>query len=77
MAARAGNPIPRAPMSGYVACGCRDCFDIAISPNGKPVLCSDCVAAGCHVHGTKLRALSTSHECQRSDAYGVGEESST
>jgi hypothetical protein len=46
--------------SGYVDCGCRDCFDIAIGEPGA--LCNDCEAAGCEANNG---------ECQRSDAYGV------
>lgn len=32
-------------MSGYIDCGCRDCFGIAIGKPGD--MCSDCEDAGC------------------------------
>jgi len=36
--------------SGYTNCGCRDCFEIAVSDDiGEPELCSACEAAGCMV----------------------------
>ena len=67
MATKSVSVVPRARMAGYVPCGCRDCFEIAISPDGvTPVLCSECVAAGCHVHGSKTCEICgpRGHECQ-------------
>lgn len=32
-------------MSGYVNCGCRDCFEITIGEPGE--FCDECVEAGC------------------------------
>lgn len=52
--------------SGYTDCGCRDCFDVAISSNVKVLaLCSDCADAGCSADGG---------ECQRADAYGASDD---
>lgn len=50
--------------SGYHACACRDCFDIAIGldSDGTPSMCHDCEAAGCE---------KDEGECQRDDAYGA------
>lgn len=53
-------------MSGYIACSCRDCCDIAITSGDGPVLCADCKEAGCEVNNG---------ECRREDAYGTEEES--
>lgn len=49
--------------SGYVNCGCRDCFEIAISGDdeNEPALCNECEDAGCDCDGG---------ECNRDDAYG-------
>lgn len=33
--------------SGYTDCKCRDCFEIAISKDGKPAYCWECREAGC------------------------------
>lgn len=52
--------------SGYCACACRDCFDTAITDHGEPALCGDCKDAGCSADGDE--------ECQRADAYGLGDE---
>lgn len=49
--------------SGYTACACRDCFDIAIGIAGE-AMCNDCEEAGCEAG---------EHECCRSDAYGCEE----
>jgi hypothetical protein len=43
---------------GYIPCGCRDCFEIAIGEPGD--LCWECEEAGCEGDG----------ECCRADAYG-------
>ena len=48
---------------GYQFCACRDCFDIAISPYGTPVLCGECSDAQCEINAG---------ECQREDAYTEG-----
>lgn len=49
-------------MSGYVDCGCRDCFDVAIASDGElGALCGDCEEAGCEADAG---------ECARQDAYG-------
>lgn len=45
-------------MSGYVDCGCRDCFEIAIGEPGA--LCHACKTAGCDPE----------RECQAAGAYG-------
>lgn len=37
------------PQSGYVACGCRDCMEIAIGLTGA--LCHECADAGCDGEG--------------------------
>ena len=51
--------------SGFTACACRDCFDIAVSNDiAKPDLCGDCEEAGCEKNNG---------ECQRVDAYGCDE----
>jgi hypothetical protein len=36
-------------MSGYCACACRDCFEIAIANEGEEnvTLCNECEDAGC------------------------------
>jgi hypothetical protein len=49
-------------MSGYVNCGCRDCFEVAIGGPGD--LCHECKEASCD----------PSRECQRPGAYGCEEE---
>jgi hypothetical protein len=54
--------------SGYCDCACRDCFDIAISDDGKPALCGLCADAGCDEHG--------GCDCERSDAYDTESEES-
>src|SRR5687767_439336 len=46
-------------MSGYVDCGCRDCFEVAIGEPGA--LCWACEEAGCECGNG---------ECQREGAYG-------
>lgn len=59
-------------MSGYVHCKCRDCFEIAIDSDdddGPGALCSGCFHAGCG------QASFLTGECQRSDAYGTGDDS--
>lgn len=38
----------RAPPSGYVDCGCRDCFEVAIGKPGD--MCWECERAGCEPH---------------------------
>jgi len=39
-------------VSGYTHCGCRDCFEIAISGlDHGPALCADCESAGCSAAG--------------------------
>ena len=58
--------IPR--LGGYAHCACRDCFDIAISDHGEPVLCHDCMDAGC--------SIDSDRECDRADAYGCEEMAS-
>lgn len=63
--ARPGVDIRQA-QSGYTDCACRDCFDTAVNGDGQPALCGDCQQAGCSAEGDQ--------ECQRSDAYGVGDE---
>ncbi len=50
-------------MSGYIDCGCRDCFEIAIGEAG--VFCNECEESGCEEDS----------ECKRSDAYGCEEPS--
>jgi hypothetical protein len=60
-------------MSGYTACACRDCMDIAISSvyNGRrlqPVLCQDCEDAGCVNADVNMDGYQ--YDCQRDDAYG-------
>lgn len=68
-------------MSGYVPCACRDCFDIAISGDGGPVLCLLCKGADCspwpgewqESDGTRWPSA-VGYECQRPDAYGDPEE---
>lgn len=69
---------------GYIDCACRDCFEIAISDKGEPTLCDDCQIAGCEVWpGEEAEAAEkysyprptwNQYECQREDAYGVGDE---
>jgi len=38
-------------LSGYCPCACRDCFEIAITSDGKPALCNECEASGCDCNG--------------------------
>lgn len=38
-------------MSGYVACACRDCFEIAVADDDGPALCWACEETGCNVAG--------------------------
>ncbi len=45
-------------MSGYIDCGCRDCFEIAIGEPGD--FCSGCEKAGCEPDS----------ECCQESAYG-------
>ena len=53
--------------SGYTACACRDCFDVAISDDmAHPELCGDCEDAGCDADGES--------ECERDDAYGCSDD---
>jgi hypothetical protein len=70
--------------SGYVACSCRDCFEIAISSEGddKLPMCHACVEAGCepHPHECEACLLDRSHgpgdpplvECQCAGDDGDG-----
>lgn len=56
-------------MSGYCACECRDCMEIAMTnDDGTPTLCSECEEAGCDAAGES--------ECEAAGAYGLddGEE---
>lgn len=47
--------------SGYTACKCRDCFEIAVSDDmNNPDFCHECREAGCEAD----------QECRRPDAYG-------
>jgi hypothetical protein len=48
--------------SGYWHCSCRDCFELLVGLPGEE--CEECIEAGCEADA----------ECQRADAYGVGEE---
>lgn len=48
--------------TGYVPCGCRDCMEIAIGPEGS--LCHACEDAGCDPE----------RECQAPGAYGCDED---
>ena len=48
-----------APMTGYVACNCRDCFEIAIGLPGK-ALCGDCEEAGCEA-GADRECMNSAH----------------
>ena len=56
--------------SGYTHCGCRDCFDIAISSDmTKQELCLLCEDADCRVwDGTES---SFEWECQRLDGIDI------
>jgi hypothetical protein len=48
--------------SGYTCCGCRDCFDVAISADMRiPDLCTDCAGYACDPLGRL--------DCERYDAY--------
>lgn len=54
-------------MSGYTSCGCRDCFEIAITgDDDEPALCHGCEDAGCDAEGES--------ECEADHAYGGDEE---
>lgn len=58
--------------SGYTACACRDCMDIAITGDDrKPALCLLCKDAGCEIsYGKYMGGTGEfSAECQRDDAY--------
>ena len=48
---------------GSQFCACRDCFGIATSLDGTPVLCGECSDAGCEIDAG---------ECQRENAYAEG-----
>jgi hypothetical protein len=49
--------------SGYCACSCATCFEVAIADDtAQGALCWECEAAGCDP--------ATDRECQRADAYG-------
>lgn len=53
-------------------CGCRDCFEIATTGNGEPVLCWECEEAGCTIHANLpgfMTGYGLGYECQRLDAY--------
>lgn len=66
------EPTP-APRSGYTACACRDCMDIANSGDtGKPELCGNCIDADCLAYNEadeREGVPSYSYDCQRDDAY--------
>ena len=47
---------------GYIDCGCRDCFEIAIGEPGE--FCHECIEAGCE----------PDKECCAPGAYGCGDE---
>jgi hypothetical protein len=51
-------------VSGYCACACRDCMEIAIGEPGD-ALCHECVAAGCWDEPSW-----PDNECQAPHAYG-------
>ncbi len=46
-------------MSGYVNCGCRDCFEVTVGEPGE--FCTDCEEAGCEEDS----------ECCADGAYGT------
>jgi hypothetical protein len=48
-------------------CACRDCFEITAGNAGS--LCWECEEAGCEAGAEE--------ECQRAEAYGMGEECQT
>lgn len=58
-----GSPAksPAKASNGYVPCGCRDCFEVAIGAPGA--LCLSCKEAGCD-----------GGECQAPGAYGSEDE---
>jgi hypothetical protein len=58
------KPIP----TGYTACACRDCMELAIrGPGEKEPYCADCEAAGC----ADCQGVSgISQECRAAGAYG-------
>ena len=61
-------------MSGYVNCGCRDCFEIAIaSDDDAPgeTLCNECEEAGCEAHHD---GEDRGSECRAPGAYGQDDE---
>ncbi len=49
--------------SGYVACACRDCFEVAIADESdeSPAMCHACTGAGCESDGES--------ECSAPHAY--------
>jgi len=53
----------RAESAGYIDCGCRDCFEIAIGHPGDFCL-------GCEEHGCE-----PGKECSQPSAYGCDEDS--
>jgi len=55
--------------SGYQHCACRDCFELIVGKPGD--FCDGCEEAGCPDY---QEVEGMSQECQRLDAYGVGEE---
>lgn len=59
-------------MSGYVPCGCRDCFDLAISAfDDAPALCLQCKDAGCELSYQFYVTGEGGSDCQREDAYDL------
>lgn len=42
------DPALREARAGYVDCGCRDCFEVAIGHPGD--MCHECEDAGCEPH---------------------------
>lgn len=57
--------------SGYRACACRDCMEIAIGEGKRPAYCHACESAGCPDY-QGMRGMS--QECQVDNAYGEDEE---
>ena len=62
------NATKKPPSTGYVACACRDCMEVAIQGAiGQKAYCSACVEAGCPDH---QGVPEMSQECRAPGAYG-------
>lgn len=69
---REANYLDRPIIGGYVGCGCRDCFEIAIATKNAPAgfaLCSECEKHGCRSVGDCEQEGYPAGECCAPHAY--------